>query len=274
MKPSLNGATMALANLDIGLRAAGAAGFEFIEIPSVKLRQFLKTNSIADLKALLVETSVKPISINSIEHITFSDDAAYANVRTECEELAAIAEAIDCPYIVIVPGEFPPGGLSSYEVIEETVRVLRELASIAERHNRGLAFQFQSQTNCSVQTLELADEIIQKVNRRNIGLAIDSFHFYVGNSTIKMIDAIDPKRLFVFQLNDADDLPSGQLTDAHRALPGQGSLPLLEIVAALRQIGYEGTAGVEVSRPEYSERDPFELAREVKAAIDGVLNRS
>ena len=259
------------ADLETDVRAAAAAGFDDVEIWAPNLRQFLKTNQTRDLKALFAGCGVKPISINSIDHVTFADAAAYAKIRIECEELAAIAEAINCPYIVIVPGQFPPGGLSSYEVIEETIGVLRELASIAERHNLGLAFEFQSLKDCSVQTLELADEIIQKVNRRNIGLVIDTFHFHVGGSTIKMIEALDPKRLFILQISDAEDLPSGQLTDAQRLLPGLGVLPLAEIVTAVRHIGYDGVASVEIFRPEYWERDPFELARAAKAAVERVL---
>ena len=271
MKLSFNGATTMKADLETDIRAAGAAGFEYLEIWAAKLRQFLKTRSVSDLKTLLSQNGVKPLSLNSIEHVTFRDAPAYAQIRTECEELCAIAEATACPYVVVVPGKFPPGGLSSYEVIEETVSVLRELASIAERHNVGLAFEFLGQKDCSVQTLELADEIVQKVNRRNIGLVIDSFHFYVGRSTIKMIDALDPKRLFIFHINDAEDLPLDQLTDAHRLLPGQGVLKLAELIEALRNIGYDQAVSVETFRPEYWERDPFELARDAKAAVDKVL---
>ena len=215
---------------------------------------------------------MKPLSINSIEPVTFSDAPAYAQIRTECEELSAIAEAIACPYIVVMPGRFPPGGLSSYEVIEVSVGVLRELASIGERHGVGLAFEFLGQKDCSVQTLELADEIIQKVNRRNIGLVIDSFHFYVGGSTIKMIDALDPKRLFIFQISDAEDLPLDQLTDAQRLLPGLGTLKLKEMIEAFKRIGYDQVASVEIFRPEYRERDPFELAREAKTAVDACFS--
>src|SRR6185295_11377699 len=161
-----------------------------------------------------------PLSINSIEHITFRDPAAYKEIKTQCEELSSIAAAIGCSYIVVVPGKAPPGRLSSYEVIEESVRVLRELASIGERHGVALAFEFLGQRDCSVQTLELASEIVANVNRKNIGLVIDSFHFHTGGSTIKMIEALDPKRLFIFHINDAEDLPSERLTDAHRLLPG------------------------------------------------------
>jgi 2-keto-myo-inositol isomerase len=273
MKLSLNGATTMKADLETDIRAAAAAGFDYVEIWAPKLREFLKTHSVADLKTLFVQSAVKPLSISPIEHVTFSDAPAYAQTRTECEQFAAMAEAIACPYIVIVPGNFPPGGLSSYEVIEETVGVLRELASIAERHNVALAFEFLGQKDCSVQTLELADEIIQKVNRRNIGLVIDSFHFYVGGSTIKMIDALDPKRLFIFHINDAEDLPPDQLTDAHRLLPGLGILKLGEMIEAFKRIGYDQVASVEIFRPEYWERDPFEVAREAKAAVDACFSQ-
>ena len=272
MKLSFNGATTMKADLPTDIRAAAGAGFDYLEIWAAKLRKFLAHNSTADLRKLFDDNRIRPLSINSIEHITFRDAAAYLQIRNECEELCAVAEAIACPYIVVVPGKSPPGGLSSYEVIEESVRVLRELASIGERHAVSLAFEFLGQQDCSVQTLELADEIVEKVNRRNIGLVIDSFHFYTGGSTIEMIDALDPKRLFIFHIDDAEALPREQLTDAHRLLPGLGTLPLKDIVAAFRRIGYDANASVELFRPEYWERDPFELARQAKAAVDQILN--
>jgi 2-keto-myo-inositol isomerase len=271
MKLSLNGATTMKADLATDIRAAAAAGFDYHEIWAAKLRRFLHENSAGDLKALFAENGIKPLSINSIEHATLREPEAYAQIKAECEELSSIAETIGCPYIVVVPGKLPPGGMSSYEVIEESVGVLRELASISERHGVGLAFEFLGETDCSVQTLELAEEIAVKVNRRNIGLVLDSFHFYTGGSTIKMIEALDPARLFIFHIDDAEDLPREQLTDAHRLLPGLGILPLKEMLAAFKRIGYDANASVEIFRPEYWERDPFELAREAKAAVEAVL---
>ena len=271
MKLSLNGATTMKADLPTDIRAAAAAGFEYVEIWAAKLRKFLESNSPADLKALFDESGVKPLSINSIEHITFRETGAYARIKAECEELCAIAATIKCPYIVVVPGKLLPDMTSSSEIIEESVRVLRDLASIAERSRVALAFEFLGEKDCSVQKLDLADEIVEKVNRANIGLVIDSFHFYTGGSTIDMIDAIDPKRLFIFHIDDAEDLPPEQLTDARRLLPGLGILPLKEIIAAFRRIGYDANASVEIFRPEYWERDPFELAREAKAAMESVI---
>jgi 2-keto-myo-inositol isomerase len=164
-----------------------------------------------------------------------------------------------------------PQGVTREEATTESARVLSELADIADRHGVGLAFEFLGQTDCSVQTLEHANEIVGRVARANVGLVIDSFHFYAGGSTIESIDSLDPDRLFIFHINDAEPLSREVLEDKHRLLPGLGILPLKEIVGALRRIGYDRVASVEIFRPEYWERDPFELARDAYAAAKGVV---
>jgi 2-keto-myo-inositol isomerase len=149
--------------------------------------------------------------------------------------------------------------------------VLQELCDIAARHDVALAFEFLGQPDCSVATLDLAHEIVQTSDRPNLGLVIDSFHFYAGGSNVEMIEAVDPKLIYVFHINDAEDLPLEELEDRHRLLPGLGILPLREMVAAFRKIGYDEVASIEIFRPEYWERDPFELARQAWLATERVL---
>ena len=272
MKLSFNGATTMRADLPTDIRAAAAAGFDCVEIWAAKLRRFLADNSTGDLKALFAENSIKPLSINSIEHITFRAERDYDRIKAECEQLSEIAATIDCPYVVVVPGTLPPREITRDKIVNDSARVLTELAQIAAEHKVALAFEFLGQTDCSVQTLDLADEIVRQVNRKNVGLVIDAFHFYAGGSTIEMIDALDAQRLFIFHIDDAEDLPREKLTDAHRLLPGLGILPLKEIIAAFHRIGYGDNVSVELFRPEYWERDAFELAREAKAAVEKVLS--
>jgi 2-keto-myo-inositol isomerase len=271
MKLALNGATTMRADLPTDLKAAKAAGFDGLEIWAAKLRNFLKERPIAELKDLFSESGLTPLSINSIEHITFRDPTAYEAIKRECEELSRIAAAIDCPCIVVVPGPLPPGGASRESVIDESARVLTELCDIAGAHNVSLAFEFLGQTDCSVPTLDLAAGSVRAVNRKDLGVVIDSFHFYAGNSSTAMIEALDPQLIQIFHINDAEDLPRNELEDRHRLLPGLGILPLREMLAAFRKIGYEKVASVEIFRPEYWERDPFTLARDAHAATSRVL---
>jgi 2-keto-myo-inositol isomerase len=270
MKIAINGATTMHADLATDIKAAGAADFDYIEIWAAKLREFLKTNSVADLKNLIEENNLEPYSINSIEHITFRNAADYERIKAECEEFSRIAGEINCPYVVVVPGKLPENA-SKEEITVESVRVLNDLADIAEKYNVGLAFEFLGQTDCSVQTLDFCKEIVEKVNRPNVGLVIDTFHFYAGNSSFEAIETLDPEKLFIFHINDAEDLPRETLTDAHRLYPGTGILPIREIKERFDKIGYDRMVSIEIFRPEYWAQDPFEVARMAKAATEKVL---
>ncbi len=260
MKIALNGATTMHADLVTDINAAKAAGFDCIEIWAAKLRKFLQNNSVADLKKHLDESGLTAWSINSIEHITFRNAEDYAKIKAECEELSSIAGAIGCPYVVVVPGKLPANATKE-EIIAESENVLNELADISEKHNVSLAFEFLGQTDCSVQTLDLCAEIVKKVDRKSIGLVLDSFHFYAGNSTFDAIDSLDPDKLFIFHINDAENLPKEELTDAHRLYPGTGILPLAEIKRRFDNIGFDKIVSIEIFRPEYWNDDPFEVAK-------------
>lgn len=253
------------ADLVTDIRAAAAAGFDFVEIWAAKLKEYLKLHSTTQLRELFETNNVEPYSINSIERITFRDSDEFATLVEECEELCRTAAEIGCPYIVVVPSPLPED-TDREEVIEESVRTLRDIAGVAKFHGISLAFEFLGQTDCSVPTLDLADEIVRQVDRANVGLVLDSFHFYAGGSNFESIRALDPDRLFIFHINDAEDRPRTELEDRHRLLPGLGILPLSEIVSALREINYNRVASVEIFRPEYWERDPFEIASEAHAA--------
>jgi 2-keto-myo-inositol isomerase len=271
MKLALNGATTMHADLVTDIKAASQAGFDLIEIWAAKLRKFLKTNSVADLQQLLKEHNLEPYSINSIEHITFRTNEDYENIiKAQCEELSSIAGEIGCQYIVVVPGKLPENATKD-EIIAESVKVLNELGDIAEKHNVSLAFEFLGQTDCSVQTLDLCNEIVEKVNRKNVGNVLDTFHFYAGNSTFEAIDALNPEKLFIFHINDAENLPKEKLTDAHRLYPGEGILPIKEIKAHFDKIGYDRMVSIEIFRPEYWNENPFEVARKARKATIEVL---
>src|SRR5688572_7204634 len=223
MKLALNGATTMRASLETDLHAAKAAGFDYLEIWKAKL----KDKSIADLKKLFAESGVPPLSINSIEHITFRDAAAYESIKNECRELSQIAAEIECPYIVVVPGKLPP---NEVDVVGESVPVVAELCDIAAEYGVALGFEFLGQADCSVPTLDLAEEIVRTAARDNLGLVIDSFHFYAGGSNTSMIEKLEPRQIYIFHINDAEDRPREELEDRHRLLPGPGILPLRDMI--------------------------------------------
>ena len=259
------------ADLETDIRSAGAAGFDLVELRSNKLYDYLETRSTDDLKALLVESGVGVLSINTLEHITWRSDEDYAAIKDECSRLSQISAAIGCPYVLAVPGALRQGPKSEAETVEESVRVLNELADIAEPHGIKIGFEFLGEAGNSVQTLDLGSRIVDLVGRESVGNVMDTYHFYAGGSSFEAIDRLDPKKLFILHINDAEDLPKERLNDSKRLYPGLGILPLKEIKQRLDSIGYDGPVSVEIFRPEYWEEDPFKVAATAKAATEQAL---
>ncbi|MFL6468963.1 MAG: sugar phosphate isomerase/epimerase family protein [Pyrinomonadaceae bacterium] len=271
MKLAFNGATTMTADLETDIRAAASADYDLIELRSTKLYDYLETHSVTELKALLDENAIGVLSINTLEHITWRSDEDHAAIKEECAKLSEISAAIGCPYVLSVPGALRQGPKTDQETIEESVQVLNELADIAEPFGIKIGFEFLGEAGNSVQTLDLGSKIVDLVGRESVGNVIDTYHFYTGGSTYDALENLDPKKLFIFHINDAEDLPKDQLNDSKRLYPGEGILPIAEMKAILDKIGYDGPASVEIFRPEYWEQDPFEVAKQAKDATEKVL---
>jgi 2-keto-myo-inositol isomerase len=266
-----NGATTMKATLPEDVAAAGKAGFKALEIWAAKMDTYLADHSLDDLNAIFTEHRVQPASINSIEFITFRSVDDYALIKARCHELCARADALGCDKIVVVPSPIPEGGASWEEIKAESVRVLYDLADVAAPYGVQLAYEFLGFGWCSVRTLAQCWGIVQVVNRPNVGLVIDTCHFYAGGSEFSSIEAVDPKKLLIFHINDVEARPLETIEDAHRLLPGEGVIPLDDILSRLKKIGFDGLCSIELFRPEYWERDPAELATAARAATMKVL---
>lgn len=254
------------------IKAAKSAGFDCLEIWAEKLNKFLATENTETLNSLFSSNKIIPVSINSIENITFQDKNGFAKIRGECERLCKIAAVLKCQNIVVVPSP-KPAGYTKESVKNESIKVLKELSGIAEGYNVQLAFEFLGFKECSVNTLADCLEIVEEVDKEIIGLVLDTFHFFVGGSSLETLKGMDKDKLFIFHINDAQDLPRDQLKDANRLLPGDGIIPLRQILGALKKIGYAGIISVELFNPEYWKQDPDELAKEAKAKTDNILKR-
>jgi 2-keto-myo-inositol isomerase len=262
---AINGATTMKATLPEDIAAAGAAGFKALEIWAAKMDAYLEARPVEELKALFDAAGLQPASINSIEFITFRPPEEYVAIKARCRELCELARALGCDKIVVVPSPTPEG-VAWDQIRDESVRVLRELSEVAGAAGVQLAFEFLGFPWCSVRTLAQCWEIVEQTQRDNVGLVIDTCHFYAGGSELSAIEQVDPEKVLIFHINDVEDRPLETIEDAHRLLPGEGVIPLDGILTRLKHIGFDGLCSVELFRPAYWERDPAELAAAARAA--------
>jgi 2-keto-myo-inositol isomerase len=266
-----NGATTMKADLPTDIAAASTAGFKALEIWAAKLDQYLARHRLDELSALFQRHGVAPASINSIEFITFRSPQEYAQIQSRCKQLCGWAQALGCDKVVVVPSPTPAGGASRSQIRTESVRVLRELGALAQSYGVNLAFEFLGFKWCSVRTLAQSWEIVRETARDNIGLVIDTCHFYAGGSSLRSIPKVPADKILIFHINDVEKRPKGTIEDAHRLLPGEGVIPLGDILEHLRATGFDGLCSIELFRPAYWERQPAELAAAARAATLHVL---
>jgi 2-keto-myo-inositol isomerase len=266
-----NGATAMRADLATDIQAAHRAGFAFIELHGTKLRKYLESGgSPAELKDLLAAAKLRPLSIGSIDRVTYAGER-WERIERECRDISRLAGELGCEFIATGPGARPAGAADG-EVKEESISVLEALADIASGDGVKLGFQFQSYPSCSVRTLELAWEIVSELDRPDVGLVLDSFHFHVGGSSMPSLRRLKASKLLAFQAGDCEDLPLPRLQiQQHRLLPGAGVVPIRKIWQELTSIGFERLASVKAPRPEYWDRDPFELAVAARQALQNAL---
>lgn len=271
MRLGFHGATTMTSDLETDVAASAHAGFKALELWAAKVDRFLADQTLEDLKALLEESGIAPLTLNSLEFISFRSDQEYAQIRTRCRELCEIAGAIGCPTVIVVPSPTPDRDIPWGDVVAEHVRVLRDLSGIAAEYGVGLAFEFLGFGWCSVRTPRGAWEIVQQTGRDNVGLVVDAAHFYGGGGLLSEIDRLDPVFIFAFHLDDVEDCPKEEITDARRLLPGLGVVPLDAICARLEGIGYDGPCSIELFRPEYWGWDPQEVAVKAREAAMQLL---
>ncbi len=271
MQLGFHGATTMTSDLETDVAVTRAAGFGALELWAAKLDRYLAAHSVAELKALLDDNGVAPMSINSIEFIAFRSAEDYAGIRARCQQLCELSEQIGNPCLVVVPSPTPDRNLPWADVVAEYVAVLRDLADIAAPHGVKLSFEFLGFGWCTVRTPRAALEIVRQVDRPNVGMTVDCAHFFGGGGLMRELDRLDPARIYAFHLDDLEDAPKEAISDATRLFPGLGVIPLDEICRRLSGIGYDGVCSIELFRPEYWDWDPVVVAKQAREAALKIL---
>ncbi len=270
MQLAFHGATTINASLEADISNSREAGYSALEIWTEKLDVYLERYTVNDLKTLLERHSIAPKTLNSIESIAFRG-AEFSSLLERCEALCQIAKVIGSPAIAVIPSFKPELQTSWKSIVDEHVKVLRELSSVAKPHGIKLAFEFIGSAWYSVRTPRGAMEIIERAACDNVGLVFDIAHFAIGGGRLEEIDTLEPNLIYGFHLDDVEDTAREAYLDSMRCLPGHGIAPVQDICARLKNIGYDGGCAIELFRPDYWQQDPLSVAKKARAAALEVL---
>ncbi len=255
MKICFNQATtMKNSTLAKDLELCEKHGYDFIEIRIDKLRDYLKSNSVDDLVEFFNKSNIKPYAFNALEFINFRTEAEFAELIDTLKFIGEVGEKINCKKVVVVP-TFDVCHYTVPQIQAECVDKINQLYEVAKPFGMKLAFEFVGYPNCSVNTFGQAYDIVKAVDKADVGIVLDCFHFYSMRSNIEDLKACDPKKIFIFHMDDSEDLVIGAARDNNRLMPGEGAIDLNSILSTLKSIGYDEMTSIELFRPEYWDWD-------------------
>jgi sugar phosphate isomerase/epimerase len=119
----------------------------------------------------------------------------------------------------------------------------------------------------------MALELIAAIDRPNVGLLLDCFHWYTSRGTLGQLEGLSAAQVVYVHVNDA---PAGvdvdeQLDDV-RLLPGaSGMIELVGFLRALDRIGYDGPVAVEPFDAALARVPPAERVRLAAESLHSAL---
>lgn len=264
MKMCFNEATtLKKSTLELDLEYCEKYGYDLIEIRTMdKLKEYLESHTIEDLINYFENHHIKPFAFNALVFFNNRDKNEYQEIKEELQYMCEIGQKIGCKTIVVVP-LVTTEKFTLTQIKESSVEVLNELADIAQKYGIRLAIEFVGHPECTINTFGQVYDIVEAVNRDNVGIVLDCFHFHAMGSRIEDLKKADGSKIFVLHIDDTEDFPIGLLRDDDRLWPGEGAIDLDTILSTLKEIGYDDMASVELFRPEYWE---WEIEKTIKVA--------
>ncbi|MBC1982448.1 2-keto-myo-inositol isomerase [Listeria booriae] len=274
MKLCFNEATtLENSNLEKDLTICEQNGYDYIEVRTMdKLPEYLKTHTLDDLATYFQNHHIKPLALNALVFFNNRDEAGHSAIIQEFQEMMHICDKIGAKYVVAVPLVTTEKILKK-DIKQSCIEVLQELSNIAESHGVKIALEFVGHPECTVNRFEDAYDIVQAVNRDNVGLVFDSFHFHAMGSNIQNLKNADGSKIFIFHIDDTEDFQIGLLTDDDRVWPGHGAIDLEAHITTLKQIGYSDVVSVELFRPEYYQLTAEETIEKAKTTTLEVISK-
>jgi sugar phosphate isomerase/epimerase len=259
---TMHGLTTMHCNVRTEIRTAREAGYDALEMLAGKVFRYLDAGLKAeDLIPLFEKYSIQPIMINALQGIERIEPKEREELLDEAERLCTFAEILGCPTIQIVPLAGLAGRPWS-EILRLTARNVADIADIGKRH--GVRFQLEVVAWSPIHSLSQGLQVIEEAGRDNVGMVIDFWHLSAGEATTPdEVAALDRSQIYGVHFCDGILHTPGTEWDelALRSyLPGEGTIPIKEWVAAVKATGFDGVWSSELVSPKHWEWDLLELA--------------
>ncbi len=222
-------------------RAAASAGFAGVGLHADDLPRTLSSGlDVAAMNAVLADNRLRVIEIEFLSGWALDSDPG--ELERTLGRIEAVADAFAARHVSA--GEFRDDTPLD---LDAAAARLDELAT--RLANRELTVAVESFPWSALAGPTTVTDLLRRTHAPNIGQLIDVWHFFNNGGTPDGLTG----PVAAVQLNDGSRVAGDYLTHARaaRLLPGQGELPIVDLVRAVLSIGYTGPWCVEVNTPDF-----------------------
>lgn len=253
------------------IAAARAGGFDAISIYPSHYLQARETEGLSDrdMRLMLNDNGIEIADIDALLDWVPGVHYPYAGMQnTDWPEslFYRITEAVGARSINVV---WPiSNGPDTATFTESFAALCRRAAA----HN--LLVHLEGLPWSAIPSVEAASAIVMAANEPNGGLLFDAWHHYRLGFSDDTLLALPAGKYIEIQINDAPAAAEADVeTEAalRRRIPGEGDIPLADILRLLDRHGVTAPIGVEVYSEALSHMSPAEIARRTGDAARRVI---
>ena len=214
---------------------------------------------------LLIDTKLEACHLSWAGGFTGSDGRSYRDSVEDALEAIHTAAMLHCETLIVYSGA--RAGHTFNHARRLIQSALAELLPEAGRLDVTLAVE-PMHPGCAegwtfLTSLDETLALLEKAASPRVKMVLDTYHLGQDPGLVQRIPEIAP-HVAVVQLGDARQPPEGE---QNRCRLGEGTVPLPEIVAALKAAGYDGYYDVELLGEEIETTDYQSLLRHAKEAF-------
>jgi len=227
--------------LEDKLTAFSAAGFDGIEIAERDLA--VQGSTAEEIGRMVRDHGLKIDLFRPSFEFEGLPDELRSRVLDRIELRFDVMEALGAELMLVESGT-ARHGLGGVDRLASDFALLGERAAA-----RGLRVGYEARAwGQYISDYRDAWEVVRRANHPAVGLVLDSFHVAARGLSPESIRAIPADRIFHVQIADAPAVAMNleYKSRRFRCLPGEGDLPLVDLVRAVAATGYAGAYGLDL----------------------------
>lgn len=244
--------------------AEDIADFHSAGIPAIGVAEYRMVEHDWDAEVASLRSSPVPVAYLVISSMfTLDDPTRWPAERDRVVRVLTVAR--DCGATVVYGTTGPAGTLTWEQATDALARAVAPCLDAAAQLGVALCFETTSQMRQDIGYVYTLRDQLVVADRTGMSLCADLLWCWREPALMESLAAAGP-RLKIVQLSD---FVLGTVSMPGRAVPGDGCVPLADIVAGLVQLGFDGIFDVELLGPRIDEEGPLAATtRGVNAIAD------